>query len=48
MMWKKFGFGLLEIFSEVCEVCVGCGVIVYYDLVVKYCVNGSGNGGGNG
>ena len=48
MTRKKLGLGLLETFSEACEVCAGRGVIVHHDPVVKHRANGSGNGGGNG
>ncbi|WP_101845229.1 Rne/Rng family ribonuclease [Zhihengliuella sp. ISTPL4] len=47
MTRKKLGLGLLETFSEACEVCAGRGVIVHHDPVVKHRANGSGNGGGN-
>ena len=33
---KKLGLGLLETFSEPCEVCAGRGVIVHHDPVVKH------------
>src|SRR5690606_26450237 len=58
MTRKKLGLGLLETFSEPCEVCAGRGVIVHHDPVVKHRSGGSGgsgrrnrggsNGGGNG
>lgn len=51
MTRKKLGLGLLETFSEACEVCAGRGVIVHHDPVVKHrggAGNGNGNGGGNG
>ncbi|MEV7577475.1 MULTISPECIES: Rne/Rng family ribonuclease [unclassified Microbacterium] len=50
MTRKKLGLGLLETFSEACEVCAGRGVIVHHDPVVKHRANGSNNGnnGGNG
>jgi ribonuclease E len=50
MTRKKLGLGLLETFSEACEVCAGRGVIVHHDPVVKHRSNsnGNGNGGGNG
>lgn len=50
MTRKKLGLGLLETFSENCEVCAGRGVIVHHDPVVKHRSNGNGssNGGGNG
>ncbi|MFJ4225744.1 Rne/Rng family ribonuclease [Microbacterium sp. NPDC089695] len=47
MTRKKLGLGLLETFSEACEVCAGRGVIVHHDPVVKHRSNG-GNGSGNG
>ena len=46
MTRKKLGLGLLETFSEACEVCAGRGVIVHHDPVVKHRSNNS-NGGGN-
>ncbi|GAA5151900.1 hypothetical protein GCM10025768_19060 [Microbacterium pseudoresistens] len=51
MTRKKLGLGLLETFSEACEVCAGRGVIVHHDPVVKHrqSSNGSGRrGGGRG
>ncbi|QCQ18092.1 Rne/Rng family ribonuclease [Microbacterium sp. RG1] len=51
MTRKKLGLGLLETFSEACEVCAGRGVIVHHDPVVKHrggAGNGNGNGNGNG
>ncbi|MFF0910154.1 Rne/Rng family ribonuclease [Microbacterium enclense] len=47
MTRKKLGLGLLETFSEACEVCAGRGVIVHHDPVVKHRPAG-GNGNGNG
>lgn len=49
MTRKKLGLGLLETFSEACEVCAGRGVIVHHDPVVKHRSSngGSSNGGGN-
>lgn len=49
MTRKKLGLGLLETFSEACEVCAGRGVIVHHDPVVKHrsATNGNGNGNGN-
>ncbi len=44
MTRKKLGLGLLETFSEACEVCAGRGVIVHHDPVVKH---RSSQGGGN-
>jgi ribonuclease E len=43
MTRKKLGLGLLESFSEPCDVCAGRGIIVHHDPVVKH----RGNGGGN-
>ncbi|KJL27637.1 Rne/Rng family ribonuclease [Microbacterium oxydans] len=51
MTRKKLGLGLLETFSEACEVCAGRGVIVHHDPVVKHRSsngNGSANSNGNG
>ncbi|HWV49117.1 MAG TPA: Rne/Rng family ribonuclease, partial [Microbacterium sp.] len=42
MTRKKLGLGLLETFSEPCEVCAGRGVIVHHDPVVKHRSNGNG------
>ena len=36
MTRKKIGLGLLETFSEPCEVCGGRGLIVHHDPVVKH------------
>ncbi len=36
MTRKKLGLGLLESFSENCEVCAGRGIIVHHDSVVKH------------
>ncbi|WP_300266810.1 Rne/Rng family ribonuclease [Microbacterium sp.] len=54
MTRKKLGLGLLETFSEACEICAGRGVIVHHDPVIKHRSN-SNNGqsnrrqrGGNG
>ncbi|MCC2029806.1 Rne/Rng family ribonuclease [Microbacterium sp. YMB-B2] len=48
MTRKKLGLGLLETFSEACEVCAGRGVIVHHDPVVKHRSNsGGGQSGGN-
>ncbi|WP_309066250.1 Rne/Rng family ribonuclease [Microbacterium sp.] len=44
MTRKKLGLGLLETFSEPCEVCAGRGVIVHHDPVVKH-RNGGSSGG---
>lgn len=43
MTRKKLGLGLLETFSEACEVCAGRGVIVHHDPVVKH-RSSAGNG----
>ncbi|HWS50528.1 MAG TPA: Rne/Rng family ribonuclease, partial [Microbacterium sp.] len=48
MTRKKLGLGLLETFSEACEVCAGRGVIVHHDPVVKHRSSSNGNGNGNG
>jgi ribonuclease E len=48
MTRKKLGLGLLETFSEACEVCAGRGVIVHHDPVVKHRSNGNGSSNGNG
>jgi ribonuclease E len=51
MTRKKLGLGLLETFSEACEVCAGRGVIVHHDPVVKHrggAGNGNSNSSGNG
>ncbi|MFJ6531091.1 Rne/Rng family ribonuclease [Microbacterium sp. NPDC091662] len=50
MTRKKLGLGLLETFSEACEVCAGRGVIVHHDPVVKHrsSNNGGSSNGGNG
>ncbi|MGM1016533.1 MAG: Rne/Rng family ribonuclease [Actinomycetota bacterium] len=47
MTRKKLGLGLLETFSEACEVCAGRGVIVHHDPVVKHRSNSSSNGNQN-
>ncbi|WOF24591.1 Rne/Rng family ribonuclease [Microbacterium betulae] len=47
MTRKKLGLGLLETFSEACEVCAGRGVVVHHDPVTKHrSSGGAGNGGG--
>ncbi|WP_396668869.1 Rne/Rng family ribonuclease [Microbacterium sp. R86528] len=43
MTRKKLGLGLLETFSEACDVCAGRGVVVHHDPVVKH---RSANSGG--
>ncbi|MDL9979602.1 Rne/Rng family ribonuclease [Microbacterium candidum] len=48
MTRKKLGLGLLETFSEPCEVCAGRGVIVHHDPVVKHRAQSTGSGNGNG
>ncbi|MFK3678880.1 Rne/Rng family ribonuclease [Microbacterium sp. NPDC090218] len=49
MTRKKLGLGLLETFSEACEVCAGRGVIVHHDPVVKHrSSNNGGSSNGNG
>ena len=45
MTRKKLGLGLLETFSEACEVCAGRGVIVHHDPVVKHRAPQQQNGG---
>ncbi|MDZ8172403.1 Rne/Rng family ribonuclease [Microbacterium xanthum] len=45
MTRKKLGLGLLETFSEACDVCAGRGVIVHHDPVVKHRSQGSSSGG---
>ena len=52
MTRKKLGLGLLETFSEQCEVCAGRGLIIHHDPVTKHRgagadqTPGSGSGGG--
>lgn len=36
MTRKKLGLGLLETFSEACDICAGRGVIVYHEPVTKH------------
>ena len=49
MTRKKLGLGLLETFSEPCEVCAGRGVVVHHDPVTKHRGAPAGSGGnGNG
>jgi ribonuclease E len=36
MTRKKLGLGLLETFSEACDVCAGRGVVVHHDPVVRH------------
>lgn len=47
MTRKKLGLGLLETFSESCEICAGRGVVVHHDPVVKH-RSSSANNGSNG
>ncbi|BAJ76315.1 ribonuclease G and E [Microbacterium testaceum StLB037] len=47
MTRKKLGLGLLETFSEACEVCAGRGVVVHHDPVVRHRTGTNGNGGGS-
>ncbi len=58
MTRKKLGLGLLETFSEPCEVCAGRGIIIHHEPVTRHRSsgnesggnsngNGNGNGGGN-
>lgn len=47
MTRKKLGLGLLETFSEACEVCAGRGVIVHHDPVVKHRGGGAPQSGGS-
>ncbi|WP_084502416.1 Rne/Rng family ribonuclease [Microbacterium indicum] len=44
MTRKKIGLGLLETFSEPCEVCAGRGVIVHHDPVLKHRSVAAANG----
>lgn len=44
MTRKKLGLGLLESFSEPCEVCAGRGVIVYHEPVAKHRNEGGSRG----
>ena len=48
MTRKKLGLGLLETFSEPCEVCAGRGVIVHHDPVVKHRSAAPSNGSSGG
>jgi ribonuclease E len=47
MTRKKLGLGLLETFSEPCEVCAGRGIVVHHDPVTRHRSSSEGNGGGN-
>ncbi|WP_375384641.1 Rne/Rng family ribonuclease [uncultured Microbacterium sp.] len=44
MTRKKLGLGLLETFSEPCEVCAGRGVVVHHDPVARHRTQGVSNG----
>ncbi len=49
MTRKKLGLGLLETFSEPCDVCAGRGIIIHHEPVTKHRSSDSGsNGNGNG
>ncbi|WP_454118984.1 Rne/Rng family ribonuclease [Microbacterium lacticum] len=48
MTRKKLGLGLLETFSEPCEVCAGRGLIVHHDPVVKHRSAAPSNGSSGG
>ncbi|MBN9607131.1 MAG: ribonuclease E/G [Actinomycetales bacterium] len=50
MTRKKLGLGLIESFSEPCEVCAGRGIIVHHEPVAKHRgeSGGGGSAGGNG
>lgn len=49
MTRKKLGLGLLETFSEACDVCAGRGVVVHHDPVVRHRPPSSGGApSGNG
>ena len=55
MTRKKLGLGLLESFSEPCEVCAGRGIIVHHEPILKHRApqqaergRGRGRGGGGG
>ncbi len=54
MTRKRLGLGLLETFSESCEVCAGRGLIVHHEPVVRHrqgsdtAANGGGIGSSNG
>ncbi len=41
MTRKKVGLGLLETFSEPCDICAGRGVIVYHEPVIRKATSGS-------
>ena len=47
MTRKRLGLGLLETFSEACEVCAGRGLIVHHEPITKHrSSNDSGSNGG--
>lgn len=48
MTRKKLGLGLVESFSETCEVCAGRGIIVHHEPVFKHRAPQNENGGGSG
>ncbi|WP_449281440.1 Rne/Rng family ribonuclease [Leucobacter sp.] len=48
MTRKKLGLGLLESFSEPCEVCAGRGIIVHHEPVTKHRSEGSSRGAKRG
>ncbi|GAA3022558.1 Rne/Rng family ribonuclease [Microbacterium dextranolyticum] len=48
MTRKKLGLGLLETFSEACDVCAGRGVVVHHDPVVKHRSTTPSNGSSGG
>jgi ribonuclease E len=48
MTRKKLGLGLLESFSESCEVCAGRGIIVHHEPVTKHRSEGSPRGAKRG
>ncbi|HET8957049.1 MAG TPA: ribonuclease E/G, partial [Microcella sp.] len=48
MTRKRIGLGLLETFSEQCDVCAGRGLIVHHDPVVKHRGPNSNDSGGRG
>ncbi|WP_327008577.1 Rne/Rng family ribonuclease [Dactylosporangium sp. NBC_01737] len=47
MTRKRVGQGLLEAFSETCEVCKGRGLIIHTEPIPEKRGGGSGGGGGN-
>ena len=48
MTRKKLGLGLLESFSEPCEICAGRGIIVHHEPVAKHRGEGSSRGSKRG